>query len=203
MSWVRSTQAGLDNLARYGADHYWMLRFEDLVVAPEARLRQLCQFLHIDDDSSLRHPARGGKPWAGNSMFEDEFTAISSAPVGRWQETLPPEDVAALEIVAAPWMRRLRYTLSGQVNALTEPGRQNRQLRTRLIARLLALTLEAKLPQEQVILRTAISILADPTRIDLIEIPTGKAAKARWRFFGMMKNITRLSILFLKEIFRK
>ena len=37
MNWARSTQAGFDNLARFGADHYWMLRYEDLVVAPEAK----------------------------------------------------------------------------------------------------------------------------------------------------------------------
>jgi hypothetical protein len=203
MSWARSTQAGFDNLARYGAEHYWMLRFEDLVIAPEARLRQLCQFLHIDDDPSLRQPARGGKPWAGNSMFEDEHSAISAAPVGRWQATLPAEDVAALEVVAAPWMRRLGYTLSGQVDALVQPIHQNRQYRMRLIGRLLALTLEAKLPQEQAILRTAITILADPSRIDLIDIPTSKALTARWRVFGMLKNVVNLSILFLKETFRK
>jgi hypothetical protein len=203
MSWARSTQAGLDNLARHGAEHYWMLRFEDLVVAPEARLRQLCKFLHIDDDPSMRQPARGGKPWSGNSMFEDEFSSISAAPVGRWQESLPAEDVAALEIVAAPWMRRLGYTLSGQVDALVQPGRQNRQFRTRLIARLLALTLEAKLPQEQAILQRAVAILADPTRIDTIDVPASPAAKAGWRVFGMLKNVTKLSILFLKEMFRK
>jgi hypothetical protein len=203
MSWVRSTQAGIDNLTRYGTDQYWMLRYEDLVVAPAARLRQLCQFLHINDDPSLGQPARGGKPWAGNSMFEDEFTAISSAPVGRWQESLPAEDVAALEIVAAPWMRRLGYTLSGQVNSLAEPVRQNRQFRTRLIGRLLALTLEAKLAEEQAILKRALVILADPTRIDTIDVLTSAAAKGRWRVFGMMQNVIKLSILFLKEILRK
>ena len=215
MSWARSTQAGLDNLARYSADRYWMLRYEDLVVAPEARLRQLCKFLHISDDPSLRRPARGGKPWSGNSMFENQFATISAAPVGRWMETLPPEDVTALEIVAAPLMRRLGYTLSGQVNALAEPVRQNRQYRIRLIGRLLALTLEAKFPQEQAILHTAIVILSDPTQIETpvlltdIEVPTGTAEQAhgvlyrRWRVFGMMKNIAKLFILWFKEIFRK
>jgi hypothetical protein len=198
MSWARSTQAGFDNIARFGADHYWMLRYEDLVVAPEARLRQLCQFLHINDDPSLRRPAGDG-----NSMFEDQFSAISAAPVGRWEEILSAEDAAALEVVAAPWMRRLGYTLSGQVNELAEPIPQNRQFRTRLIGRLLALTLEAKLPQEQAILRTAIAILADPTQIDTIKVPPVKAAQTRGRVFGAMRNIVKLFILMIKEFFRK
>ena len=198
MSWVRSTQAGFDNIARFGANHYWMLRYEDLVVAPEARLRQLYQFLNINEDPSLRQPARGG-----TLMLEDQFSAISAAPVSRWEETLSAEDAAALEIVAAPWMRHLGYTLSGQVNELAEPLRQNRQFRTRLIGRLLALTLEAKLPQEQAILRTAIAILADPIQIDMIEVPTGKAAKTRNRFFSALRNVVKLSIHMIKEISRK
>jgi hypothetical protein len=89
------------------------------------------------------------------------------------------------------------------VDALVQPVRQNRQYRMRLIGRLLALTLEAKLPQEQAILRIAITILTDPSRIDLIDIPTSKALNARWRVFGMLKNVVNLSILFLKETFRK
>jgi hypothetical protein len=203
MSWTRSTLAGIDNVADHGAECYWLLRYEDLVSAPEARLSQLCRFLHISDDPSLRHPARGGKPWSGNSMFDDEFSAISAAPVGRWKETLPAQDVAALEIVAAPMMRRLGYTLSGQVDALAAPERQNRQFRIRLIGRLLALTMEAKLPQEQLILRTAIDVLADPSRIDSIEVPSIAAKKAPGRFFAAMQNIAKLVILFFKEIFRK
>jgi hypothetical protein len=198
MSWVRSTQAGFDNIARFGAEHYWMLRYEDLVVAPEARLRQLCQFLNINDDPSLRRPARGEE-----LMSEDQLSTIGAAPLGQWQETLSAEDAAALEMVAAPWMRRLGYTLSGQVNELAEPVRQNRQFRTRLIGRLLALTLEAKLPQEQATLRTAIAILADPTQIDTIEVPTVKAAQTRGRVFGSMRNIAKLFILMIKEYFKK
>ena len=203
MSWARSTQAGIDNLARYGTDHYWMLRYEDLVVAPEARLRQLCQFLNISDDPSLRRPARGGKPWAGNSMFDEEFSAISAAPMGRWEESLPVEDVAALELVAAPWMRHLGYTLSGQVMNLVKPAPQHRQYRIRLIGRLLALTLEAKFPQEQMILRTAIANLADPSRIKTIEASPSAKGKMRGRVFGMLQNSVKLFILFVKEVITK
>ncbi len=203
LSWARSTLAGINNLADHGAERYWLLRYEDLVNAPETGLRQLCRFLRISDDPSLRRPARGGKAWAGNSMFEEEFSAISAAPVGRWKESLPAQDVAALELVTAPLMRRLGYTLSGQVETLATPEPQHRQYRTRLIGRLLALTLESKLPQEQLIIRTAIAALADPTQIDTLEIQSVPARKAPGRFILMMQNIVKLVILFFKEIFRK
>jgi hypothetical protein len=136
-------------------------------------------------------------------MFDDEFSAISSAPMGRWEESLPAEDVAALELVAAPWMRHLGYTLSGQVMNLAKPTLQHRQYRMQLIGRLLALTLEAKFPQEQMILRTAIANLADPSRIETIVASPIAPRQLRGRVFGMLQNSIKLSILFLKEFFRK
>jgi hypothetical protein len=203
MNWARSTLAGLDNLARYTANRYLLLSYEDLVTNPDEELRQLCQFLRISDDPSLRRPERGGKPWKGNSMFTDQFETISAAPVGRWKETLSPEDVATLELVAGPVMRHLGYTLSGQVGALASPAKEHRKFRIRLVGRLLALTLEAKYAQEQAVLRTAMSVLADPSKIETIEIPALTTARARRRVFVTMQIIVRLFILTLKEIFRK
>lgn len=202
MNWARSTLAGLDNLARFSANRYLLLSYEDLVSAPDEELRQLCQFLRISDDPSLRHRAQDGKPWAGNPMVEDQFTAIGATPVGRWRDTLPPEEVAILEVVAGPLMRRMGYTLSGQVSSLAKPAGA-KPARRRMILRLLALTMEAKSPQEQAIVRTAIAILSDPSKIDMIEVPPVKAGRALWRFFAAMRNIASLSILMFEEIFRK
>ena len=130
-------------------------------------------------------------------MFENQFSTISAAPVGRWKEILQPEEVIALELVAGPVMRRVGYALSGQISAMPKP------IRSRMILRLLALTLEAKSPQERAIVDTAIAILQDPARIDTIEVPPVKGEKPRGRFFAAMGSIVRLSILFVKEIFRK
>ena len=174
-----------------------MLRYEDLVSNPDAELRQLCHFLRISDDPSLRRPVRGGKPWAGNSMFEDQFSTISAAPVGRWKEALQPEEVAALELVAGPVMRRIGYTLTGQVGALTKPARR------RMILRLMALTMEAKSGQVQVIVRAAIDALSNPARSETIDIQPANAPRSRGRFFGEIRNIAKLSILMSKEIFRR
>ena len=63
--------------------------------------------------------------------------------------------------------------------------------------------MEAKLPQEQATLRTAIAILADPTQIDTIEAPTVKAAQTRGRVFGAMRNVVKLFILMGKENLKK
>lgn len=203
LNWARSTQAGLDNIARYGENRYWMLRYEDLVSDPETILQQLCQFLHIYDDPSLRRPARGGIQWTGNSMFSDQFTAISAAPVGRWQETLTSDEIAPLEVVAAPVMRRLGYTLSGQVSSLDKPARQ------RLTMHLLALSDPAKSIRAHEMIQTAITILSDPSQLSTVEFPEVTPVKAGGgsslprQFYMAIRNISKLFILWLKETFRK
>jgi len=123
--------------------------------------------------------------------------------IGRWEQSLPAEDVTALELVAAPWMRHLGYTLSGQVMNLAKPAPSIGSSASGLIGRLLALTMEAKFPQEQSILRTAIANLADPSRIENIEASPNAKGKVRGRVIGMLQNSINLSILFIKEVIRK
>ena len=79
-NWRRSTHAGLVNRERYGETRYRLIRYEDFTRDPEAHINQLCAFLGISDDPSMRKPTRGGKAWTGNSMFADKFSGISSAP---------------------------------------------------------------------------------------------------------------------------
>lgn len=196
MNWVRSTQAGLDNLAQYGKERYWLLSYEDLVNAPEAELSQVFQFLHISADPAVRIPMPGGKPLAGNLASEDQVLP-STAPVGRWREALSREDVIALELVAAPVMLRVGYTLSGQMSSL---GKQDR---LRLILRLLALSLEAKSAQDHLFIRAGMAVLSYPSRVNTIEVPLATAAQSRWRFFLAAQNISRLLIALVKESISK
>ena len=108
-NWIRSTRAGYANQARYGADRYWVLRYEDLVTGPEDVLEMLCQFLGIEDYPGLRVPTRAGKPWQGNSMFDVQFEAISPVGVGRWKEKLTDSEVGLIQAATRPDFRRLGY----------------------------------------------------------------------------------------------
>jgi hypothetical protein len=206
LNWARSTLAGIENLKKYDEEHYWILRYEDLVRFPEANLAHLCKFLQISDDPSLRRPARGGRQWGGNSMFADQFTAISAAPVGRWKETLKPDEISALEVVAGEGMRRMGYTLSGL--CVSKPARQ------KLIQHLLALIHQSRHVLEQEIIRSAIAVLSDSSQLDTIKVPPVTVAKVhdgiephrershlRWPLIAI-HNILKLVILWLKEKFR-
>jgi hypothetical protein len=190
LNWVQSTQAGLDNHQQYGSDHYLLLRFEDLTSAPDAKLNQLCQFLGINDDPSLRQPVRGGKPWGGNSMFADQFTAISAAPVGRWTESLQPDEVATLELIAGPVMQQLDYPLQGNLASLNPPARRL------VLRRMLSLTRAVKSASDRIVLQNA---LQNYTCILKTEKPNSfhRAAPPAWRLFA------GFSYLWMKELIRK
>ena len=190
LNWVQSTQAGLDNHQQYGSDRYLLLRFEDLTSAPEAKLNQLCQFLGINDDPTLRQPVRGGKPWGGNSMFADQFTAISAAPVGRWTESLQPDEVATLELIAGPVMQQLDYPLQGNLASLNPPARRL------VLRRMLSLTRAVKSASDRIVLQNA---LQNYTCILKTEKPNSfhRAAPPAWRLFA------GFSYLWMKELIRK
>ncbi len=187
MSWVSSTQAGLKNCQQYGPERYLMLRFEDLTSSPEAKLSELCQFLGINDDPSLRRPVRGGKPWGGNSMFADQFTTISAAPVGRWTETLKPDEVATLELIAGPLMCSFDYPLT------TSPAVLDHAARKIILKRMLSLTRASRTIPERGIIQAALQALANAAKTEMQNGTQAVNPMPAWQLFA------RLSLLYLKE----
>jgi hypothetical protein len=191
MNWVDSTQVGLNNLECYGPNRYLILRFEDLTSLPEAKLSELCQFLGINDDPSLRQPVRGGKPWGGNSMFADQFTSISAAPVGRWTETLNPGEVATLELIAGHVMNRLSYPLNHSLASLDRPSRRL------IIRRMLSLARASKSSQERAVIRAAMLGFTDPSQPENGTPAHDFSIPSTWQLY------TSLSTLWIKELIGK
>lgn len=109
LNWNRSASAGFQNLARYGNDHYWILRYEDLVGEPERILEKVRQFVGIEDHPNLLRPTRAGELWQGNSMFEDKFEHISDVSVGRWREKLAYREAGVIQVMTRRFRRRLSY----------------------------------------------------------------------------------------------
>ncbi len=186
INWVHSTQAGLDNLHRCGEKGYLLLRFEDLTSTPEGKLTELCQFLGINDDPSLRQPVRGGKPWGGNSMFADQYTAISTAPVGRWTESLKQDEVATLELLAGPVMQNFGYPLTVDTSALDHGTRRL------LVRRLLSLARIGTSPSDRATIQAASMRLAHNTPIELIT--SLNTIPSRWQL------VAELTLLWNKEL---
>ncbi|MEJ5240892.1 MAG: sulfotransferase [Anaerolineales bacterium] len=112
ISWRRSTITGFCNQKRYGNQRYLILRYEDLVMHPEQTLMEICNFLGIELVPSMFTPSRGGKPWDGNSMFSQKFSAISTTPMGRWEKTIQREERTIIEMLNEDVMRSLNYPFS-------------------------------------------------------------------------------------------
>lgn len=138
-SWRNSALEGLDYQQKLGPEHYWVLRYEDFVLQPEASIAHLCMFLDIQDHPTLRTPTRNGKPWAGNSMFGENFQGIDTTPLGRWKERLSPEDILTTEWVAAQAMQLMEYPLSDlswmQMPIKSAPRLAKTWIRTRILHR--------------------------------------------------------------------
>lgn len=111
-SWEASTRLGLRNVKEFGTDRYWLVTYEEFVQKPEEMLGRIRTFLDISDHEALRQPTRDGREWKGNSMWSDQFTQISSAPVGRWKEALQPEETAAIQGIARYGMNAIGYNQS-------------------------------------------------------------------------------------------
>ena len=129
-NWNRSVHCALRNQARYGADRYRVVRYEDLVQSSQETLAAITRFLDIDDNPSLTQPTRAGQSWQGNSMFADQFQGISNTPLGRWKGPLNTRETAVIEWIAAWGMQALDYTRSikfdpgAAARVLTWPARR-------------------------------------------------------------------------------
>jgi len=85
------------------------LVFEHVIESPETELRRLTKFLGIEWCASLLEPTIAGRPFEGNSMHGDRFTAISRAPRRRHASLLEPELARAIERRLAPAFERFGW----------------------------------------------------------------------------------------------
>ncbi len=97
------------NQARYGADRYLVLRFEDVVTDPTRWMRTIAEFLGIDFDDVLLRPTVCGRPWSGNNFDGLRFSAPSTTNVERWRQRITPAEAAVLEYHFRDVMLRFGY----------------------------------------------------------------------------------------------
>lgn len=96
------------------ADRFRVVRYEDVVQAPEPHARELSALLGLDYDAAmldyngLTDHATGEK-WQGNSTFDETLQGISTAPTERWREKLPEKAVRFAEFACDADMRLAGY----------------------------------------------------------------------------------------------
>jgi hypothetical protein len=90
-------QSCWDRFARRRPQKCLQIQFEHLASNAEVVMRQVSAFLEIEFDDVLLQPMFGGRAWSGNSMHDEDFTAVSSRPIGRYSQVLGGEEIAVIE----------------------------------------------------------------------------------------------------------
>ncbi len=123
-------------------------------------------------------------------MFADQFTSISAAPVGRWMDSLKPDEVATLELLAGPVMEKFNYAPHSNLAVLGHPERML------ILRRLMSLARVSNTAYDRTVIQSALDKLNNPTAIE-ISHPSAAVTPPAWQIFS------RLAWLYLKESLRK
>jgi hypothetical protein len=109
--WLLSTRAAARNTERH-PDRYLIVRYEDLVRAPEATMHRVCAFVDLPYAPQMltMNELPDLRDSGGNSSFNDmEPGAISARAIGRFRSAVPAADVAYIELLAGRLMDRMGY----------------------------------------------------------------------------------------------
>jgi sulfotransferase family protein len=139
---------------------YIEIRYEDLVAHPRETLKKLGGFIDHDLDYDRIQRAGLGTLSKTNSSFRDEHTQQEEIkPLGRWKESLTPEEVGAIESMVGDCLRESGYEL-------TLPAPRQRSLRQSWMKRIYPVFLDGKLWLK---VRTPFGRLANLSTLELQE----------------------------------
>lgn len=109
--WNEAMQAGRWARRTLHDDQYLELRYEDVVADPRPQLERLCAFLGEPFDEAMLAPHRVSdeavperKSWHVNTRRE-----INASAVERYTRDLELHELALVEAVCRPWLRRQGY----------------------------------------------------------------------------------------------
>lgn len=109
--WLASVRLAQHHVARH-PDQYRIVTYEALVSDPGVELRSICDFIGeaYTPDMFSMDGAPGFRGQGGNSSYGRRRPgAISTDSIGRYVDVLTPRQVAFVDLVAGPEMRRLGY----------------------------------------------------------------------------------------------
>lgn len=97
------------------SDRFVTVRYEDLVVEPEAQLRRVCDVLSITFTPDMLKPHQRSQSGFADREEHKHRTleSVTTSRVGRYRRELSPMELAAIERVCGGHMERLGYELEG------------------------------------------------------------------------------------------
>lgn len=116
--WRRQEAIAAWLAARPGlADRVLVVVYEDLLRDTDRVVRDVCGFLGVRDDGSMRDPDRirdaRGRPFVANSSFPVRSAGLAPESAERWRRTLPPERATMVEAACGAEMAAVGYAPAG------------------------------------------------------------------------------------------
>jgi sulfotransferase family protein len=110
LRWRRKVSAGRRAGARMGSDRYLELKLEDLIVDPEAKVRELCDFLGEQFQSSmLEFPARARVLFAEDDKVTARVREPMSTGLRDWRSGMSVREQRAVEALCHRQLVQLGY----------------------------------------------------------------------------------------------
>ncbi len=103
--WKEAVSTAAEAKKIYG-DRILTVRYEDLVISPEATIRGICEFTGLEFQPEMLQVG-----WVNTTSrtSENASEGISTAALEKWKRTLTPEEVFICQQVLAEQMRQLDY----------------------------------------------------------------------------------------------
>ncbi|MGB8543308.1 MAG: sulfotransferase [Candidatus Acidiferrales bacterium] len=91
---------------------YMEVHYENLIAQPEITLGEIGAFIKHELDYAQIRRSGIGSVSDPNTSFEGESKSGTFDPVGRWRKQLSPADLAALERLIGPTLKKLGYEVT-------------------------------------------------------------------------------------------
>jgi omega-hydroxy-beta-dihydromenaquinone-9 sulfotransferase len=136
LAWKSAIHAG-SKAQRLEPGRYLRVRYEDLVLQPEATASQICEFAGLDFTRNLLNVPPGNP--ADPERLDSDTSGVVRASIGRWEGVLTKSEAYIVERVCREQMLMLGYSLQAAPKpgaaAVTIVGRSLPELVTRLAHR--------------------------------------------------------------------
>lgn len=121
--WQREQQLGLDWLARLPPEQIILVRYEELLVAPEATVQRLCGFLEVpySDNMLEYHRFQEAKKSGGLSIsWENTAKPVLAENRGKFRNQLTEGEIFHFEALAMEELLQLAYPLTNKAEQLMQ-----------------------------------------------------------------------------------